>query len=147
MKSIEIYTSIDIEAPPEQVWGWLVDLENLDSWMLEGSDFVVIGDRREGVGVEAEATIRIGGLKTRDRIRVNRWEPPESFGIEHLGWVKGQGLLRCYQIPRGTHLMWIETLVPPLGVLGAVGIRVFKPVMRRIFQRDLEELKRLVERV
>jgi hypothetical protein len=30
-------------------------------------------------------------------------------------------------------------------VLGALGLRVFKPIMRRVFEHDLDLLKKLVE--
>jgi hypothetical protein len=145
MRAIEIQNSIDIAAPPEAVWPHLVDWESLGLWMAEASDFRVTSEHREGLGVEAEATIRIGGIKTRDTIRVTRWEPPEVLVIEHLGWVKGEGVLWCLRSPAGTHLWWLERLRPPLGPLGVTGIRLFKPLMRRIFRRDLSLLKQLVE--
>ncbi len=59
-------------GPPEVVWELITDWEHQDDWMLEASDFVVISEHREGVGVEAEATIKIGGIKTRDKVRVVR---------------------------------------------------------------------------
>jgi hypothetical protein len=39
---------------------------------------------------------------------------------------------------------WAETLYPPLGVAGALGITAFKPLMTRIFKRDLRVLQGLV---
>ena len=39
-----------------------------------------------------------------------------------------------------------ETLYPPLGIPGAVGLRLFKPIMRKVFERDLRLLKQLVEK-
>lgn len=145
MRAIEIYSAIDIEAAPEAIWPYLVDWENLGLWMKEGKSFEVTSAEREGVGVEASAVISVGGLKTTDVIRVTRWEPPETLALEHLGWVKGEGLMRCFPTSSGTHLYWKEKLMPPWGVLGAIGIRIFKPLMRRIFARDLRLLKELVE--
>ena len=113
--------------------------------MKEGNSFKVTTSHRSGLGVEAEAQIKIAGLKTKDRIRVSVWDPPRALDIEHLGWVKGLGAMRCYPSDSGTHLFWKETLVPPWGLLGAVGIRMFKHTMRKIFQRDLLLLKKLVE--
>ena len=75
-------------GPPEVVWALITDWEHQDDWMLEASDFEVIGDQREGVGVEAKATVRIAGIKTRDTVRVSMWEPPRILVIDHLGWVK-----------------------------------------------------------
>jgi carbon monoxide dehydrogenase subunit G len=130
-----------VPAPPEVVWRLITDWERQGDWMLEASDFVVTSAHREGVGVEAEATIKIAGIKTRDKVRVTGWEPPRRLAIEHLGWVSGAG--EIYVVPSGpgrSHLFWREELYPPLGLLGALGLTAFKPVMRRIFVRDLDVL-------
>ena len=137
--------SIDIDAPVDQVWPYLVDWDNLGRWMKEGSSFKVTSGHREGVGVEAEAEIKIAGVKTRDKIRVSRWEAPHILQIDHIGWVKGTGLMQCFELNGGTHLFWREILIPPLGVVGAIGIRFFRGLMRRTFERDLKLLKALVE--
>lgn len=143
---VEIDMSIRINAAPEVVWSYLVDWENLELWMLEGKGFKVTSPHREGVGVTAEATIRIAGVTTTDPVEVTRWEPPHALEIAHKGWVAGEGLMECRPAPWGTFLVWKETLHPPLGLPGAVGIRFFKPIMRKTFERDLRLLKQLVER-
>jgi len=136
---------VDLARPPETVWRYLVDWERLDRWMHEGTDFRVVGDRREGVGVVAEATITIAGVSTRDRIRVSRWEPPAVLEVEHLGWVKGSGYMELGPTEHGSHLFWRESLKPPLGVLGRLGMRMLSGTIRRTFRRDLELLRALVE--
>ena len=134
-----------LPGPPEIVWALITDWEHQDDWMLEASDFVVTSDLREGVGVEAEATVTIGGITTRDRVRVTRWEPNKLLGIEHEGWVSGAGELYLMDLGDGrTHLFWREELYPPLGIAGAIGLTGFKPIMRRVFQRDLRVLGGLV---
>jgi hypothetical protein len=145
-RPVEIDVAIAIAAPCEVVWGWLVDWEHLDRWMLEASDFRVLGEQRQGVGVRAQATVRIAGITTRDTVVVNRWEPPHWLEIRHGGWVSGSGLMHCRADGAGSYLWWRETLLPPLGWLGAAGLLALKPVMARVFRRDLQVLKRLVER-
>jgi uncharacterized protein YndB with AHSA1/START domain len=137
--------SIRIAREPEVVWPYLVDWERLNRWMLEARDFRVTGTRREGVGVEAEARIRIAGITTRDPIRVTRWDPPSILEMEHLGWVKGTGYMELTPEDRGTEMFWRESLVPPWGWLGAVGMRLVTPFMRGAFRRDLSVLRDLVE--
>jgi hypothetical protein len=140
--------SIEIAAPPEAVWRWLVDWENLGRWMTEAWDFRVTSAEREGVGVEAQAKVRIAGITTLDSVVVRRWEAPVWFEIEHRGWVGGRGLMHARRTGTsepGTYLWWRETLDPPLGWLGWLGMQIVKPVMARIFKRDLSLLKELVE--
>ena len=130
-----------LPGPPEVVWGLITDWEHQDDWMLEASDFVVTSHQREGVGVEAEATIKIAGISTRDKVRVVAWEPRRRLAIEHLGWVRGRGEIFLTPLDGGrTHLFWREELEPPLGLAGALGLTGFKRLMRRIFVRDLRVL-------
>jgi hypothetical protein len=137
---------VEIDAVAEDIWPYLVDWENLDRWMREAGDFRLTGGLREGVGVEAEATVRIAGLATRDRIRVIRWEPPSILEIEHLGWVRGFGYLELSPLqPRGTHVFWREQLIPPWGLLGRLGMRLFRRRMGRTFGQDLVTLRDIVE--
>jgi uncharacterized protein YndB with AHSA1/START domain len=132
-------------GPPEIVWSLITDWEHQDEWMQEASDFVVTSPEREGLGVTAEATIRIGGISTRDKVEVVGWEPPRRLAIAHQGWVSGRG--EMFLTPLGknrTHFFWRETLEPPAGVAGALGLTAFRPLMERIFRKDLGHLEDLV---
>lgn len=134
-----------VPGPPSVVWELITDWEHQNDWMLEARDFKVISEQREGVGVEAEATISIGGITTTDVVRVVGWEPDRRLAIEHRGWVSGHG--EIHLTPLGsdrTHIFWREELEPPIGVLGALGLTAFKPLMTRVFRRDLKVLAGLV---
>lgn len=131
-------------APPGVVWKLITDWEHQHEWMLEASDFRVTSEQREGVGVQAEATVTIGGISTRDKVTVVGWEPDHRLAIRHDGWVSGTG--EIFLTPIGsdrTHVFWREDLEPPVGIAGAVGLSAFKPFMKRIFQRDLRVLAAL----
>jgi uncharacterized protein YndB with AHSA1/START domain len=142
---VSIMVTIDIDTTPEKIWPHLVDWEQLPRWMQEASSIRILGAQREGVGVQAEARVRIAGLSTRDRIQVTRWEPPAILELAHLGWVKGSGYMELTPLARGTHVFWREELLPPWGILGSLGLRLLAPLMRRIFARDLRLLREVVE--
>jgi hypothetical protein len=132
-------------GPPGVVWELITDWEHQGDWMLEATDFVVTSEHREGPGVTAEATVTIGGITTRDEVCVTVWEPASRLVIEHRGWVTGRGDLQLVQLgPNRTFLLWTEELTPPLGLPGALGLTAFKPLMRRVFKRDLRVLAGLV---
>ena len=142
---VAIEIAATMPGPPNVVWELITDWENQGDWMLEASDFVVTSDHREGIGVEAEATVKIAGISTRDKVRIIGWEPGRRLAIDHYGWVSGRG--EIYLTPLGrdrTHIFWREELSPPLGALGAFGLMGFKPLMKRIFTRDLRVLAGLV---
>lgn len=142
-----ITNEIEIKRTPQDVWPYLVDWERLDRWMPEGRDFRLVGEQREGVGVEAEATITVAGIRTHDRIRVIGWNPPWSLEIAHVGWVKGTGYMELSprEDGRETHIFWREELIPPLGRLGRIGLQTLSPLLKRTFRRDLRLLKELAE--
>jgi hypothetical protein len=143
--TVSLEMAATMPGPAHVVWELVTDWEHQDDWMLEASDFVVTSEARAGVGVEAEATIRIGGITTRDRVRVVGWEPERTLSIQHDGWVSGRGDIHLTRLgPSSTHVFWREELRPPLGPVGALGIRAFRPLMRRIFERDLRVLAGLV---
>ena len=134
-----------LPGPPEVVWGLITDWEHQGDWMLEASDFTVLSAAREGVGVEAEATIRIAGITTRDVITVTAWSPPRHLALEHRGWVTGEGNIHLTPLAGDrTHMYWREELSPPLGLAGGVGMNVLRPLLHRTFRRDLRVLAGLV---
>jgi hypothetical protein len=143
MRPVAIEIRRSIPGPRYVVWRLLTDWERQGDWMLEASGFVVTTPHREGLGVECEATIRVAGIRTRDRVRVVGWEPERHLAIEHLGWVEGRGEIWLSDDANATALRWREELRPPWGVLGGAGLRMFRPLLARIFRRDLDVLARL----
>ena len=142
---VTIEVAQTVPGPPSVVWELITDWEHQGDWMLEARDFKVISEQREGVGVEAEASISIGGITTRDIVTVVGWEPNRRLAIEHKGWVSGIGEIHLTPLGNDrTHIFWREELQPPVGFLGAMGLTAFKPLMTRIFRRDLKVLSGLV---
>ena len=146
MRPVVVELKCVLPGPREVVWSIITDWENQHLWMREASDFVVTSPHREGLGVEAMATVRIGGIRTRDPIRVDVWDPPTRLGIQHRGWVTGRGDLSLEASGSETLLHWREELHPPWGILGVIGLRAYRPMLARTFRRDLNLLKKLVKK-
>lgn len=145
MSPIELTMSGEIRAPIKAVWSYMVDWEGLHRWMSELSALRITSTRREGVGVEGVASVRIGGITTTDRIRVTDWDPPARLTIAHLGWVSGSGTMVCQEVSGGTRFTWTERLQPPLGPAGWIGMRILYPLIKRTFSADVSRLKALAE--
>ena len=116
-----IEVSDTMPGPAELVWTLITDWEHQDDWMLEASNFELIGEQREGIGVESRATVRIAGIRTRDTVRVSMWEPPRILVIDHLGWVKGSGEIQLQPVSEGTRMRWRETLFAPRSWVRSAG--------------------------
>ncbi|MBI3749740.1 MAG: SRPBCC family protein [Chloroflexi bacterium] len=140
-----VHTSVRIHAPVEAVWDVLADIEGQPRWMRD-LKAVRLEDRGTiGVGTRAEGDVRIFGMAALDPVTITAFEPPRRFGIRHDGRFSGTGDIRLDPGPGGdgTIVRWSETLVPP--VVPHVASWLLAPVLRRVFQADLDRLRELVE--
>lgn len=120
---------VDVNAPPETVFTAATDWERQGEWMLGTTVRVCRGDGRS-VGSEVEALTGIRGIGVADRMRITVWDAPSRCEMRHLGAVvRGTGIFAVQ--PRGRDAAtfeWTEQLELPLGVLGALGAPLIRPV-------------------
>jgi len=140
-----IRTEIVLDAPIERVWEVLADVEGQPRWMDDLKSVRMLTPPPIGVGTRAEGDIRIFGMSVIDPITITDFEPPRRFAIRHEGQFSGEGLI---ELVPGTDAMttvarWTETIVPPY-LPHLAGI-VLAPILRLVFQRDLANLRELVE--
>lgn len=131
----EVTETVDVEAPPAQVWAALVDWERQGEWMLltdvatEDGDGQGVGGRLAArTGVPLPGGRRLGVL---DRMLITRWDAPHRVDVRHLGRViRGTGTFEVR--PRGesaSTFVWSEQLDLPLGRLGELGWPLVRPAM------------------
>jgi uncharacterized membrane protein len=143
---VPIRSRIEIDAPIDDVWDRLVDIERQPDWMTDLKAVRVTTPGPIGVGTRADGAIRILGIPITDPIEIVEFEPPHRFALRHLGRFSGSGLITLDTLDGGrrTRVEWAETLVPP--VLPNLGSMIQAPILGRVFQADLEGLKVLIER-
>jgi len=134
-----------VDAPIAETWAVVADIPLQPEWMHEMKEVRLTTPGPVGVGTRGEATVRIFGISVTDPVEVTGFEPPTRFTIRHEGRFSGGGVITLEAGADGTTTIvrWEETLVPPF--LPALGALVQAPILRSIFQADLERLKRLVE--
>lgn len=140
-----IRTSVRIHAPVEAVWDVVADVESQPRWMRDLKAVRIEGGGPIGVGTRAEGDVRIFGMQVVDPITITAFEPPRRFAIRHDGRFSGDGDIRLEPGADGgsTIVRWSETLVPP--VLPHLASWLLAPILRRVFQADLDRLRELVE--
>ena len=143
--SVRIEQCMWIDAAPAQVWDAVDDVPSHGVWMRDAAEITMLNGRRGGVGAEFSCLTKVGPLRERDVLRVTEWEPGVAMGIDHLGVVSGSARFTLTPSARGTMFCWAEHLRFPWWMGGVVGERFAKPVLGRIWRRNLERLKRLVE--
>jgi hypothetical protein len=134
-----------VDAAIEAVWAVVADVPRQLEWMRDMKSLRIETPGAIGVGTRAEATVRVLGIPVSDPVVIVEFEPPHRYGIQHLGMFEGDGLFTLESGADGTTTIvrWEERLEPP--VLPDLGSVVQAPILRAVFQADLERMKRLVE--
>ncbi|MBA2755901.1 MAG: SRPBCC family protein [Chloroflexi bacterium] len=134
-----------IDAPIEDVWSELIDIEGQPRWMHDMKSVRMEAPGAATVGSRGEATVRMFGIAVTDPVTVTVLEPPTRFGIAHEGVFSGGGTFDLTGGADGTTTIvrWEEILQPP--ILPHLAALITAPVFRHIFQADIGRFKAIVE--
>jgi hypothetical protein len=129
MTGVTLTKQVDVDASPETVFAAATDWDRQREWMLGTSVRVLRGDGRS-LGSELEAVTGMAGIGVADRMRVTVWDAPWRCEMRHLGRVvRGIGIFAVRPRGRdGATFEWTEQLELPLGVLGAAGWLLVRPL-------------------
>ncbi len=135
-----------IEAPPRRVWADVEDIASHVEWMEDAESIRFTSPSRRGVGTTFDCVTRLGPLRLVDRMEVTDWREGRSMAIRHVGLVRGHGRFTLRRLRAGrTRFTWRERLVFPWWMGGPLGALVAKPVLRRVWRRNLANLARRFE--
>jgi hypothetical protein len=141
---VKIRVGITIGVSPRQLWHSLEAIEDHVQWMADAREIRFASGQRRGVGTEFDCVTRVGPFRTTDRMVVTSWKPGREMGIEHRGVVTGRGHFTLRPRRGGrTRFTWEERLSFPWWMGGPVGALAAKPVLRRLWRRNLRALDRL----
>jgi uncharacterized protein YndB with AHSA1/START domain len=141
----QIRVATTIAAPPEKVWAAIEDISSHVRWMEDAVAIRFTSATRSGVGAAFDCDTKIGPFRLTDRMVVTDWDPPRAMGIRHAGVVTGIGRFVLAPVAGGTAFAWEEDLSFPAWMGGALGGAAAVPLLRRVWRRNLANLKSLVE--
>ena len=141
---------VDIAAPAAAVWDYVTDWPRQGEWIP--ATRVENVDEADRVGGRFRAWSGVGRVGFWDPMTITAWErTPDGGGrceVLHLGSVvKGEGEFAV--VPRGeraSRFIWAEMVVVPGGTVGAVVWRVVRPVVERLIDRGLRQVRDRIER-
>src|SRR3954447_6657311 len=145
----EVETSIDIAAPPEEVWAMAMDPDRLEDWVTIHRRLDDHSDGRLRKGYEMEQTLCLRGVNCKIHGGLVGCDPPCR-----AEW-RGRGPARShaeteYRLAAndrgGTHFGYRNEFRAPLGPLRAIASRaIVGGLPRREADASLQRLKALVE--
>lgn len=138
-----VTVSVDIPAPPSEVWADVADIASHREWMTDAESITFLDGPTSGVGTRAEVATRFGPFRTKDVMRFTEWEKDRRMAVHHEGLFTGEGAFTLEPIERGTRFTWSETIRFPWFFGGPFGAWVAQPVFKWVWQRNL---RRLAER-
>ena len=144
MSRIRVET--ELAAPPHLVWADVRHIASHVEWMHDAVEITFTGDRTEGTGTTFECLTKVGPLKLIDRMEITSWVESAEMGVRHDGLATGEGAFTLTASgSERTTFVWDETLRFPWWMGGPVGGFVGAIVLKQIWERNLELLRRRFE--
>ena len=135
-----------IHASPREVWRAIEDVTSHVTWMDDAVAIRLLAGPRAGVGTRFECDTRVGPFRLLDRMEVTEWKEGRVMGIRHVGVVTGTGRFDLRRARgRATRFTWTEDLHFPWWLGGPLAALVGRPVLRRVWRRNLSNLRRQLE--
>jgi uncharacterized protein YndB with AHSA1/START domain len=145
---MKVDESINITAPPEEIWPFFTDPEKVMQWSITFRKYGYTGEQKSGVGtplyIEEKAT---GPLMKMD-FEITEWEENERIRLQ----MTSKGPVKFYEqlwtlspTDIGTTFTFYEEIVFPLGVIGKLIGLVGQGSSSRTVTEMQAMLKTLVE--
>jgi hypothetical protein len=142
--SVRIHQCRVLDAAPDVVWRSIEDISTHVEWMKDAVEIRFVTEQHAGVGAQFWCLTKVGPLSNRDVLVVTEWQPGEVMGIKHTGVVTGTGRFTLMPDETGigasTRMCWEEVLRFPWWMGGPVGERAARPLLGRIWQKNLARL-------
>lgn len=142
---LPIAVAVTVDAPLGRVWDALADLPSHSEWMADAEAIHFPSDRRTGPGTVMTVETRVGPFRITDRLEVTAWEERRGITVDHRGIVGGTGRFELAPLANGIRVTWREHLRFPLWLGGPVTALLARPVLARVWARNLRRFQRMLE--
>jgi uncharacterized membrane protein len=148
---MRVVAQIDIAAPPEAVWAFIVDPERYLHFMHGITRWEVAGDDPRGLGARYRMLMRVGSAEIGGTVEVTEYVEPRDMAWTSVTGVDQRGRWRLRprgsaDLPQRTHVeLRLSYGVAGAGLLGWLSERFSSPQVGANLRRSLQQLKRTVE--
>jgi uncharacterized membrane protein len=144
---MRVQADIEIAAPPEVVWEFVVDPARYLHFMAGVTRWEVEGERATGMGARYRTLMRVGSAEVGGLVEIVEWDEGCDLAWSSVTGVDQRGRWRLRVRPDDhTHVeLRLAYGVAGSGILGWVAEHVAAPTVRGHLRRSLQQLKRQVE--
>jgi uncharacterized protein YndB with AHSA1/START domain len=145
---MRIQKSIEIAAPPERIWPFLVEPEKILKWFTLLEKFEYTGERRSGVGTPFYCEEKSGGRLMKLSYKVTEWVENErlAFTLTSGSLKNDDQVWSIEATPLGSRFTLKEDVDMPGGIIGkAMGALFVGGMIGKRLEEILANLKSLAE--
>ena len=145
---MRVSAQIEIAAPPEDVWEFVVDPARQLHFMAGMTRWEVVpGSKRTGLGARYRMLLRVGSAEVGGLIEVVEFVPERDLAWTSVTGVDQRGRWRLRSRGEGrTHVeLRLQYGVAGAGILGWLAEHLAAPTVSGHLRRSLRELARQVE--
>ena len=140
--------SIDIAAPPEKIWPYMIEPEKILKWCITFQKFEYTGEQRSGVGTTFYVEEKAGGPLMKINFKVTQWIENEkiTFSMTSGTFVKGYNQSWTIKAtPPGSIFTFMEEVTMPYGIIGKLIGKFGEGGSQATVEKMLATLKSLAE--
>ena len=136
---MRVQGAIEIFAPPEKIWPFLVEPEKVLEWCITLKKFEYTGEKHSGVGTQLYFEEKAAGRLLKLNFVFTEWVENERLAFS----MTSGDFLKAYEqkwtvvvTPYGSRFIFVEQIEFPYGIIGVI-IGLF---VRRFSERTVEEM-------
>jgi uncharacterized protein YndB with AHSA1/START domain len=145
---MRVERSIEIAAPPEKIWPFIVEPEKILKWIITFQKFEYTTEQNSGVGTPFYVEEKAGGPLMKINFTVTEWVENKKLAAK---MVSGN-MVKSYEMrftleptSSGSTFTFLETTELPFGIIGKLIGAIGKGTAESHVKQFLDKLKSLVE--
>lgn len=145
---MKVHRSIEIEAPPEKIWPFLVESDKILKWCITFIKFEYTNEQRSGVGGTFYLEEKAGGPLMKLNFRITEWIKNKriAFSMISGNFVKGYDQSWTLEtVPSGSKFTFMEEVTLPYGIIGKIIGSIGQHGSEATVGKMLPKLKNLAE--
>ena len=146
---MKVQRSIEIAAPPEKIWPFLVEPEKILKWCITFRKFEYTGDQRSGAGTPLYIEEKAGPMPLMKlNFTVTEWAENESLAFRMTSGNFAKGYEQRWTVeatPAGSRFTFMENIELPFCIIGKLIGKVGQSTSKATAGKMLVILKSLAE--